>query len=94
MTMALGFGAYAPPVISGEAFVVTVSGRIAVEATVAVIAESEEEASRLALSGLRVDTKEWLHQESHVNDPVATDVTRENELRSADQKHLVSPKSP
>ena len=81
--------------MNGKRYVVSVWGKIWVETTVAVIAESEEEASRLALSGLRVDTDEWVHWEGLIDEPVVTDVsfrTIEEDLEWADQKHLVGPR--
>ena len=53
-------------------YVVTVYGKIAVDTTVAVVAESEGDAARIALRGLHDDTEEWLHNGLLLEDPVAT----------------------
>ena len=74
-------------------YLVTVWGKIAIETTVAVMADSEEEATRIALGGVRCNTEEWLHYESLIDDPIVTDVSEEtwDEVQDADQKHLVGP---
>ena len=79
--------------MSAKHYVVTIAGKIAVDTTFAVIAESEEEAARLVLEGACYDTKEWLHQEHLIDNPVVTDVSQESreELEYADHKHLVGP---
>jgi hypothetical protein len=75
-------------------YVVTLSGIIPVDITVAVIAKSEEEAQCLALQRADRDTSGWLHHNYLVNDPVVTDVSEEtqDEIQCADQQHLVGPR--
>ena len=79
--------------MNGKPYVVTIVGKISVDTTVAVIAESEEEAERMALHGALGDTTRWLHHELLCDEPVVTDVSEESwdELQYADQKHLLGP---
>ena len=79
--------------MNGKPYVVTIVGTICVDTTVAVIAESEEEAARRALDGALFDTTRWLHHEFLCDDPVVSDVSEEtwDELQCADQKHLLDP---
>ena len=74
-------------------YLVTVSGKIAIDTTVAVMAESKSEATHIALDGVRCNTEEWLRYESLIDDPIVTDVSEEtwDEVQYADQKHLVGP---
>ena len=80
--------------MNGKPYVVTIEGTICVDTTVAVIAESEEEAERTALRGVRCETEEWLRAGFLCDDPVVTDVSEEtwDELQCADQKHLLGPR--
>ena len=80
--------------MNGKPYVVTIVGRISVDTTVAVIAESKEEAARRAVHGVLHDTTEWLHHESLEDDPVVFDVSEEtwDELQYANQKHLLGPR--
>ena len=73
---------------------VTIYGKVNVDTTVAVIAESEEEAERIALRSFRDDTEEWLREDGLCDDPVVTHVSQEtwDELQYADQKHLLGPR--
>ena len=77
--------------MNGKPYVVTIGGKVYVDTTVAVIAESEEEAARIALRGFRDDTEAWLRDNRLCDDPVVTDVSEEtwDELQCADQKHLL-----
>ena len=74
-----------------KAYVVTITGLISVDTTVAVMASSEEDAKQQALDGARRDTSEWCHRESLVDEPVVSDVSAEDldELQFADQRQLV-----
>ena len=80
--------------MNGKPYVVTIVGKIYVDTTVAVIAESEEKAERMALHGVRGDTEEWLRDDCLYDDPVVTDVSEEtwDELQHADQRHLLGPR--
>ena len=80
--------------MNGKPYVVTIVGKIPVDTTVAVIAESEEEAVKAALDGVLDDTTGWLHHDLLCEDPVVTDISEEtwDELQYADQKHLVGPR--
>ena len=80
--------------MNGKPYVVTIVGKISVDATVAVIAESEEEAARRALHGALGDTTRWLHHELLCDDPVVADISEEtwDELQYADQQHLLGPR--
>ncbi len=80
--------------MNGKSYVVTIVGTISVDTTVAVIAESEEEAARRALDGALGDTTRWLHNEFLCDDPEVSDVSEEtwDELQFADQKHLLGPR--
>ncbi len=80
--------------MNGKPYLVTIVGTISVDTTVAVIAESEEEAARRALDGVLCDTTRWLHHEHLCDDPVVTDISEEtwDELQYADQKHLLGPR--
>ena len=60
--------------MNGKPYVVTIVGKVYVDTTVAVMAESEEEAERIALRG---DTEEWLRDDCLSGDPVVTDVSEE-----------------
>ena len=71
-------------------YIVTVSGKIAIDTTVAVMAESKSEATHIALDGVCCNTEEWLHYESLIDDPIETDVSG-GTGDEADQKHLVGP---
>ena len=77
--------------MNGKPYVVTIVGKVSVDTTVAVIAESEEEAGRMALRGVRGETEEWLRDDCLYDDPVVTDISEEtwDELQYADQKHLL-----
>ena len=72
---------------------VWILAKTSAETTVAVMAESEEEAERMALHGALGDTTRWLHHELLCDDPIMTDVSEESwdELQYADQKHLLGP---
>ena len=80
--------------MNGKPYVVTIWGKIHVDTTVAVIAESEEEAERVALHGVDCDTEAWLRDPNLYEDPVVSDVSEEtwDELQCADQKHLLGPR--
>ena len=74
-------------------YLVTVVGSVWVDTTVAVMANSEEQAARIALDGVDCDTERWLRHPELSEDPVVTDVSEEtwDELQYADQKHLLGP---
>ena len=80
--------------MNGKPYVVTIVGNISVDTTVAVIAESEEEAEGMALRGVRCDTEEWLRDNFLYDDPVVSDVSEEtwDDIQCADQKHLLPPR--
>lgn len=72
-------------------YVVTITGQIFVDTTVAVIAASESEAAQRALDGVHCKTLDWYHSEVLSDDPVVSDVSLEtrDELDYADQRHLL-----
>ena len=73
-------------------FIVTLVGQIFVDTTVAVIAESGEDAAEKALRGSHWDPSRWLSYNSFEEDPIVADVSEEadwGELEYADQKHLL-----
>ena len=78
--------------MNGKPYVVTISSTICVDTTVAVVAESEEEAERMALGGVRRDPEEWLRGNCLYGD-LEVDISEEtwDELQYADQKHLLAP---
>ncbi len=80
--------------MSGKPYVVSIMGTISVDTTVAVMANSEEEAARMALDGVDGDTEAWLRDPNFYEDPVVSDVSEEtwDELQYADQKHLLGPR--
>ncbi len=80
--------------MTGKPYVVTIVGKVFVDTTIAVIAESEKEAERMALEGVPYDTEEWLRQNFLYDDPVVTDISEESwdELQWADQTHLLGPR--
>jgi len=79
--------------MNGKTYVVAIESTVCVDTTVAVIAESEEEAKRMALRGVRCDPEEWLRNNCLYGDLVVTDISEEtwDELQCADQKHLLAP---
>ena len=50
-------------------YVVHLYGKVAVDTTVAVRAETEKEAERIALRGVDGDTSLWLHTEGLLEEP-------------------------
>ena len=80
--------------MSGNTYVVTITGLISVDTTVAVIATSDSDAARQALEGVRRDTSEWLHHEHLMDEPVVSDVSEETlDQFGADQMHLLPRKT-
>ena len=73
-------------------FVVSLHGRIWFDTTVAVIADTEEEAAERALQGAHWDPSDWRNSNHFYEDPtvqwVEEDADR-SELEFADQKHLL-----
>ena len=76
-----------------ELYVVTLSEKIWAEATVAVRADSMEEAARLALEGAHYDMTRWLicYDYDHLDDTMSNDVSTatQDDVEYADQKHLL-----
>ena len=74
-------------------YVVTLSEKIWAEATVAVRADSMEEAARLALEGAHYDMTEWLicYDYNHLDDTMIDEVSTatQDDVECADQKHLL-----
>ena len=77
--------------MNGKPYVVSIHGTVYVDTTVAVVAESEEDAVTKALAGVRTDTYEWLHS-GLADDLTVGDVSEESweELIFADQRHLLT----
>jgi hypothetical protein len=55
-------------------YLVTVAGTIHVDTTIAVMANSEEEAAKMALGGVDCDTKHWLCAPNICGDQTVTDI--------------------
>ena len=74
-----------------QSYVVTITGRVYVDCTIAVLADSREDAARQAREGVNPDTSEWLHYRQSADELVVSDVSEERseELAYADQKHLL-----
>ena len=72
-------------------FVVTIAGTVLVDTTVAVMAESDQEAARMALEGVHQDATRWLNWGFLADDPTVADVSEEawDALQCADQQHLL-----
>ncbi len=74
-------------------YVVTLSASVLADTTVAVRADSEEEAARLALEGADYDMEKWLNSYAcdPSVDPTACDVSpaTRRDVEWADQQHLL-----
>ena len=75
-------------------YLVTLSASVLADATVAVRADSEEEAARLALEGAHYDMERWRNQYEFdpLVDPTAVDVyvATGRDVEWADQQHLLN----
>ena len=74
-------------------YVVTLSASVLADTTIAVRADSEEEAARLALEGAHYDMEKWSNQYEcdPLVDPTAVDVhsATGRDIEWADQQHLL-----
>ena len=80
--------------MDGKPYVVQILAKTYVETTVAVIAESEEDATRMALHGVCGHKDGWVH-DSPVHDGLEVlNVSEEtwDELQYAYQTHLLGPR--
>ena len=75
-------------------YVVTLSASVLADTTIAVRADSEEEAARLALEGAYYDIERWRNQYEFdpLVDPTAVDVyaATGRDVEYADQQHLLN----
>ena len=75
-------------------YLVTLSASVLADTTVAVRADSEEEAGRLALEGADYDMEKWLnsYECDPLVDPTACDVSPATgrDIEYADQRHLLN----
>ena len=79
--------------MNGKLYVVHILAQTYVETTVAVIAESQEEAKHMALRDVSVDTDGWVHDDPVHQDMEILGVTEETwaQVHEARQKHLLGP---
>ena len=74
-------------------YLVTLSASVLADTTVAVRADSEEEAARLALAGADYDMEKWRNQYEcdPLVDPTACDVSpaTRRDIEWAEQQHLL-----
>ncbi len=74
-------------------YLVTLSASVLADTTVAVRADSEEEAARLALEGADYDMEKWLnsYECDPCVEPTACDVSpaTRRDIEWADQQHLI-----
>ena len=78
-------------------YLVTLSASVLADTTVAVRADSEEEAARLALEGADYDMEKWRHDYEcdPLVEPTACDVSPATgrDIEYADQQHLLDGRS-
>ena len=76
-----------------KSYVVTITAKVHLDTTLAVLAESRKDAARQALEGVNLDASEWLQYPQSADDLVVSDVSEERseELAYADQNHLLTP---
>jgi hypothetical protein len=78
-------------------YVVTLSASVLADTTVAVLADSEEKAARLALEGADYDMEKWLnyYECDPFVEPTACDVSPATgrDIEYADQQHLLDGRS-
>ena len=80
--------------MNGKPYVVWILAKTYVETSVAVIAKSEEEATRMALRGVSADTDGWVHDNPVHDDLEVLNVSEETwaQVHQARQTHLLGPR--
>lgn len=78
--------------MNGKLYQVQILAKTFVDTTVAVMAESEEEATRMALDGVNGQPDRWAHC-SPVHDLEVLNVSQEtwDRIHETDQTHLLDP---
>ena len=79
--------------MNGKLYQVHILAKTFVDTTVAVMAESEEEATRMALDGVNGQPDRWVHC-SPVHDLEVLNVSQEtwDQIHETDQTHLLDPR--